>query len=158
MGRAKLKPPKGYMYRRKHLKYVKVPAPVELVNLKGKRYKEMPAEGQTVEEAADLAPISLHSYLMQYVFEEVDVIPPAFQGANPTTKRKMGDGYAGNKRTRKLDKAFENAVPGDVVAVEDSDWQVVKKIIEEKNWPGAAISSQFTPLEDAWIEAPSTSS
>lgn len=144
----KRKPPKrDYYWRRKHMRYVTVPAPVTPTT-QDKKPLKMRDEDNNLTEMGE---VSMHRYLMTFIVNET-VKPPTREEPNPDAK--IGKGREGNKRITRLDNAFENAKPGDVVAVEEADWEKVKKIAEEKNWSPASFGAFFTPFEDAWFDAP----
>lgn len=62
----------------------------------------------------------------------------------------IGNGIEGAKRVRKLDRAFEDAKPGDVVGVEDADYKVVMEVISKIQWARPALAAQLLPLLEAW--------
>lgn len=128
--------------------YVIVPEPVVPKTIHGKPYTEI-APGS--HEPKDIPAISLHAYLLRYVINEARVeATPGGQKSIP----KMGEGYAGTKAIRKLDRLFENAKPGDIVPVEDADWQRVHDIINEMTFQPPHFGAALEALADAWMRAP----
>ena len=130
------------------MKLVTVPAPIVPRTIDGKPFVISEEDGSKTE----MGEVSMHRYLISYVVNETSIVK---DGATDQFVRelKIGRGYEGNKRARKLDKSFEGAATGSAVRVEDADWKVVKKIIEEKQWPSATFGSQFVDFEDAWMNA-----
>lgn len=129
------------------MKYVTIPALVAPRTLDGKAFQVTEEDGKKTQ----VPDTSLHRYLMTYVINEVDVVTNT-KGKEEVVL-KIGRGYEGNKRARKLDEAFKDALPGDVVAIEDEDFKTVKKIIEERIWPNSSFGMQFSLIEEAWMEA-----
>lgn len=143
------------------MKYVTVPA-LKVTPLKpnGQEFTEKNAEGKDVSVGA----YDMHRYLMMFIVNEVEIRTEPGQ-REPTAVPRIGVGYIGNKRTRKLDKAFERKDTGCcggcvftvghgsecVVAVEDEDWKTVETIMEKKVWPAATTGAQFVDFEDAWM-------
>jgi hypothetical protein len=119
---------------------ITIPEVVELVDIEGKPLKDNPKE-------------SLYTYLHKFIFNEFTITPPKYQGDKPTMTMKIGIGRVGNQRVARLTAALKLAAPGEVVKVDEEDWKLVKTIIEQKSWPSVTLSSQFTPLEDAWFNA-----
>lgn len=130
--------------------YVTVPAPVQLRTIDKKPYREQdPDSPNDPTKTVELKPVTMHRYLMLYIVNEAH--PPGEKGQPGDLK--IGKGYEGNKRTSKLDRAFEAAQPGDIIAVEDEDWRKVKAIIEERYWPMPSVGAQLIDMEDAWVSA-----
>lgn len=134
--------------------YIVVPEPIPMVAFNGEKFREtIQEDGKPVER--DMKPMTIHEYLFRYVFNQVS--NPARDGNGNiiagTGTPKMGLGYAGNKRCAKLDRAFKNKKPGDVVEVDDETYHVVKKIIEETPWGATTLGAMFEPIEDAWMNA-----
>jgi hypothetical protein len=150
MSSLRLKKPRDYWYRRKHMHYVTVPSPVVLRTIDKKAYRENDPDDPT--KTIEMKPVTMHRYLMAYVVNEVH--PPENQ--NSAAKAKIGSGYEGDKRIAKLDRLFENAKPGDVVAVEDEDWRKVRAIIEEKVWGLPTFGALLINFSDAWMTASDT--
>lgn len=97
--------------------YVEVPEPVKLVNL----INDLPMrEKISDKEEREIPPISMCSFLMRYVVHEVDS-----QG-----QLKIGKGYVGTIRVETLYEAFKKAKTGELVAVDQIDWDVVNEILE----------------------------
>lgn len=65
----------------------------------------------------------------------------------------VGRGGEAARRVRKLEKLLLDAKPGDVVAIEDTDYKVIERVIAEVEWPHAALSSQFLPFIEAIEDA-----
>jgi hypothetical protein len=155
MGRIKLKTP-DYLWRRKHMRYVVVPEAVTLRDSNGQRMKERDPMVELVEGKPpvlrEIEPVSLHRYLMIFIINETET--EESRGNQPGRQiPKIGIGYEGDKRIAKLDRLFEKTEPGQVVAVEDADWQAVKHIIEKKLWVPKQIGGQLFPISEAWMEA-----
>lgn len=60
----------------------------------------------------------------------------------------FGKGKKAGKSMRKLNQIFKNAVPGSVVAVEDSEYELLKKVADENEWP-TVITGQIGDFFDA---------
>lgn len=131
--------------------FVIVPDPVVPRNIHGKPYTEVQPGSA---EPKDLPAISLHAYLLRYVINETRV--EVREGGQPKMIPKMGEGYAGSKAIRKLDRLFEKAQPGDIVQVEDADWERVRNIINEMSFSPPHFGAQLEPIADAWMRAPET--
>ena len=129
------------------MRYVIVPAPVSPKKIDGQPYTEM-AGSPPIQQP--LPAISMHGYLMRYVINETTV---AGEGAKARMQPKMGAGYAGSKAIGKLDRLFESAKPLDIVALEDADWERVKKIIEEMSFTPPHFGATLESLADAWMRA-----
>lgn len=131
------------------MKFVLVPKEIQPINPSTR--KPFVEQTDEDEKPTDMAPVTFHNFLMRYVVNEMRVIkdPQGQQTAEP----KIGKGYEGSKRIAKLDAAFEKAVEGDCVGVEDADWQAIKRILEEKVWPLPVFGAQFIPFQDAWMDA-----
>lgn len=72
----------------------------------------------------------------------------------------LNDGRAvegGRKAIKRWDKvcdAFDGAEPGEVIALEDQDWEMLRKIIEApKVMYGALLMRQMLPFIDAVLDA-----
>lgn len=133
------------------MKYVTVPRVVVEPKVGGKLVSigmEPPIDGGEPKPIL-LTEVSLHRYLMMFV---VDAQEKSTDGRAPGAP-KIGIGYDGNRRISKLDRAFGEAQPGDVVAVEDADWKIVKKIIEERAWTPPSFGACFISFEEAWMVA-----
>jgi hypothetical protein len=137
-----------YWHRRKHMKWITVPPAFTPRTIDGKPFLAQDDEGNRVEVGS----IGLHSYLMSYLVNETDIIKDERTG-QLSRELKIGRGYEGNKRTRKLDRLFEKCRGGEVIGVEDADYKAVRRIIEEKSWPSATFGSQFADFEEAWMNA-----
>lgn len=130
--------------------YVTVPAPVTLRTIDKKPYREQdPDYPSDPTKLIDMKPVTMHRYLMAYVVNEVALPTKEGERADP----KIGRGYEGNKRIAKLDRLFEKAEPGDVIAVEDEDWRKVRAIIEERHWPLPSFGALLVSFEEAWVGA-----
>lgn len=65
----------------------------------------------------------------------------------------IGKGIEGVKRVRKLQRAFEDTKPGDIVGIEDADYTVAMKVIENIQWARPIIAMQLLPMMEAWENA-----
>jgi hypothetical protein len=90
------------------------------------------------KDGATGEPWTFHRYLSVVVFDD----------------RKLGASRKHAKAVKKVHKLFKDASPGDVVAVEDWDWEQVKTVIDEPTTPqSGTLSAQFTEFMDAWCDA-----
>ena len=113
------------------MKYFVVPEPVTLLNTITKKPmvhgKDHPEEGQPVQ-------ITAHRFLLDNVLSSKDI----------------GKGVEGIRRVRKLDMAFEDVKPGDLVGVEDADYTTVMKIMSEMEFGSPLHAAQLLPFFEAW--------
>ena len=130
------------------MKWITVPAPMTPRTIEGKPFISQDDDGSKVE----VGEITLHKYLMHFIVNEADIVKDERTG-QLARELKIGRGYEGNKRTRKLDRLFDHAKPGQTIGVEDEDYKAIRQIIEEKSWPSATFGSQFADFEEAWMEA-----
>lgn len=136
------------------MKYVTVPAPVTPKNYDGKDFTTIDEEASIragKQVIAAVGEVSIHRYLMTYVINEKHTVKNAHGKDEEVLK--IGRGYEGNKRSRKLDNLFKNAVAGEVVGVEDEDHKLVAKIIVERDWPNSSFGMCFSSIEEAWMTA-----
>jgi len=130
------------------MKWIVVPAPMTPRTTDGKPFFSQDEDGSKTE----IGEVTLHRYLMEYLVNESIIVKDAATG-QLARELKIGRGYEGNKRTRKLDRLFDAAKPGQAVAVEDEDYKAIRRIIEEKQWASATFGSQFADFEEAWMAA-----
>lgn len=129
------------------MKYIVVPAPIMLVNpVNKKAFQEQDEKGNLTE----LEPITMFSFLMRYVVNEQT--PTKDSHGNASVESKIGKGFEGSRRAHKLHDLFENAKPSAIVGVEDGDYTVVKKIIEDRIWPLPMMGAQLFSMQEAWMK------
>lgn len=113
------------------MKYVVVPDPI---TFKGK-------DGQSVEvntpEGGMKSTFAMYDFIMDNVCSSQDI----------------GKGMEGMKRVRKLQRIFEDSVPGDLVGIEDADYTVVMKVVEGIQWVRPLLGVQLLPLMEALEDA-----
>jgi hypothetical protein len=133
------------------MKYVTVPAVVAEPKVGGRPVSlgMQPAPDGSEPTPILLVDVTLHQYLMMFIVDTQEASP---DGRTPGAP-KIGVGYDGNRRISKLDRSFKDARPGDSIAVEDADWRIVKKIIEEKAWMPPSFGACFISFEEAWMVA-----
>jgi hypothetical protein len=113
------------------MKYVVIPEPVTLINkITGKPIVYDPSHPQKGEPAI----FTMHRWLCD----------------NVLAAQEIGKGIEGIRRVRKLDMAFENSKPGDLVGVEDADYAAAWKIIENMSLANALVASQLFSFYEAW--------
>lgn len=134
------------------MRYITVQEPITLRDEDGRPFTEVDHDDKT--KTIDQKPVTHHAFLMRWVVSEGRITPgdPATRSVVP----KIGAGYEGFKRTGKIDRAFAKAKPGEVVAIEDEDWKVVKAILEEHERLTPLAGAQLMPFFVAWIEASET--
>jgi hypothetical protein len=132
------------------MRYVLVPEEAEMKNYLGEPiyWVEKQGEGQV-----PMPNFSLHRYLMVCVINATRVIRRSPEGQPIEVESKIGTGYSGTRRMAKLDRLFAKAKPGTYVGVEDEDYQVVCKIIEEIEWNPPSTGRCFADIQEAWMDA-----
>lgn len=137
--------------------YIEVPHPVELKSISGFRIKEESGGVSTCEkcrekfpEAVDIPPIDMLAFLMRFIVHEVRTVEPTRPHEQPRVEQKIGKGYECALRVANLHDAFSGAQFGQLVGVEEADWKVIDKIIDEREWSNPTVAGQLAPFCRAW--------
>lgn len=61
-------------------------------------------------------------------------------------------GGNGARRKRKIEDLFDNCKPGDVIGIEDADYQIARNVVDHLTWAPhfARYADQMLPLIEAW--------
>lgn len=130
------------------MKFVVVPEPVAVADKRtGKPILRAlpgsdPAElADSHKRAACLVPmvVTMRDFIYDYVL----------------TSSEIGKGGEGARRVRKLEVAFADSKPGTIVGVEDDDYKIVCRILDNLEWlpQFAPHSAQLLPFFEAWDDA-----
>lgn len=119
------------------MRYLIVPADVHLVDRKSG--KALLLQRHANEQAQPWI-LSHEDFLSEYVF------------SHPNMTR---GGAAALRRIQKLERAFRGCQPNSLIAVEDSDYLLVRDMVERIEWPTqlARFAPQMLPHLEAWERA-----
>jgi hypothetical protein len=89
-------------------------------------------------------------FTMSFFVERYIIVSSRVLRARPDEP--TGDGL---RRALKLQRAFENCAPGQVIGVEDADYKAVRAAVDNIDWPPAfaPFAPQVLPMIEAWEAA-----
>jgi len=121
------------------MRHIKVPEDIALANPEtGTRLREPSKEDATI--MVDVAPTTFHQFVMRNLVSNNDV---------------FGQGYASVLAAFKVDAAFRDADPGDVVDLEDDVHEKLCDALNRAEWRIPAIAMQYMAFMAAIVDAPS---
>lgn len=121
--------------RRKQMHYVVVPKDVQIINKKTNEVVKTPSRTSDSE----LVPLVMkHS---DFVVEHVTSHPDFSKG-----------GAEGLRRKKRVENAFIDCKPGDVIGIEAADFKIAKPLFDKIEWHPQFVrfSDQMLPHFEAW--------
>lgn len=117
------------------MKYVLVPPPVHIMNHRFKQPLMQTVEGKNPQPMI----ISMFTFVVDYI----------------CGSEAVGKGVEAARVINKLQSAFLDVEPGELVGVEDADYKVAMACIGSINWTAQfqPFCGQLLPLIEAWEDA-----